>query len=52
MIGNALIRLKEDVDLQRREDMREVYNYLVSLEQKYTDNLEENNQYLKTLLTK
>lgn len=52
LIGNALIRLKEDVDLQRREDMREVYNYLVSLEQKYTDNLEENNQYLKTLLTK
>jgi len=52
MIGKVLIQFREDVDLQRSQDMQEVYNTLVSLEQRYTDNLEENNRYLKVLLTK
>lgn len=52
LIGAALVRLKEDLDLQRRDDMREVYNYLVSLERRYVENLEENNRYLKTLLSR
>ncbi len=52
LIGQALVHLKEDVELQRNQDMQDVYNNLVSLEQRYTDNLEENNRYLKALLTK
>ncbi len=52
MIGKVLIQFREDVDLQRNQDMQDVYNNLVSLEQRYADNLEENNRYLKALLTK
>jgi len=52
MIGQTLILFREDVELQRNQDLQDVYNNLVSLEQRYTDNLEENNRYLKALLTK
>jgi len=52
MIGKVLIQFREDVDLQRNQDTQEMYNTLVSLEQRYADNLEENNRYLKALLTK
>ncbi len=52
VIGQALIRFREDVELQRNQDMQDVYNNFVSLEQRYADNLEENNRYLKALLTK
>ncbi|RPJ85030.1 MAG: hypothetical protein EHM18_11080 [Acidobacteria bacterium] len=52
VIGQELIRFSEAVDLQRNQDLQDVYNNLVSLEQRYTDNLEENNRYLKALLTK
>ncbi len=52
MIGRALIRWKDDADLQRNQDMQEVYDYLVTLEERYANNLEENNQYLRTLATK
>ena len=52
VIGRALVRLKEDVDLERRDDMLRVYEYLVTLEKRYTENLEENNRYLRTLLTR
>lgn len=52
LIGEALIQLKEDVDLERRDDRRQVSRYLRLLEQRYMENLEENNLYLKTLLTR
>ena len=52
LVGQALVLLKEDVELQRRQDMQEVYNYMVTLEERYTDNLEESNRYLKTLAAK
>ncbi len=52
MIGKALVAFREDVEAQRSQDMQDVYNNLVSLEQRYADNLEENNRYLKVLLTK
>jgi len=52
LIGKALVSFREDVEAQRNQDMQEVYSSLVSLEQRYTDNLEENNRYLKALLTK
>ena len=53
LIGKALIRLKEDVELEHRDEMLRVYEYLVRVEQRYMENLEENHQYyLKTLLTR
>lgn len=52
LIGEALVRLKEDMDLERQDDMKQVSRYLRSLEERYTENLEENNRYLKTLLTR
>jgi hypothetical protein len=52
LVGQTLLLLKEDVELQRRQDMREVYNYLVSLEERYASNLEENNRYLRNLASK
>lgn len=52
LIGKALVAFREDVESQRSQDMQDVYNHLVSLEQRYADNLEENNRYLKALLTK
>jgi hypothetical protein len=52
LIGQALIHLKEDLDIQRRQEMQEVYSALVSLEERYADNLEESNRYLKALLIK
>lgn len=52
LIGLALVRMTEETDLRRRDDMREVYEYLVSLEKKYLENLEENNRYLRTLVTR
>ncbi|MGH9341382.1 MAG: anti-sigma factor family protein [Acidobacteriota bacterium] len=51
LIGMALVRLKEETDLQRRQDMREVYNHLVSLQERYLDTAEENKQYLRQLVS-
>ena len=48
----ALLRVKEDVELQQRTNVDQIEQYLISLEQRYVDNLEENNQYLRTLLTR
>jgi hypothetical protein len=52
MFGKVLIQFREDIDMQRNQDMQDIYNNLVSLEQRYADNLEENNRVLKALLTK
>lgn len=52
VVRQAMVKMKDDLDLERRQDMREVYNYLVSLEQRYANNLEENNRYLKTLASR
>jgi len=52
VIGRALVAFREDIEAQRNQDMQENYSNFVSLEQRYTDNLEENNRYLKVLLTK
>ena len=48
----ALLRVKEDVELQQRTNVDQLEQYLISLEQRYVDNLEENNHYLRTLLTR
>ena len=49
LVGQALVLLREDVDLQRRQDREEFSNLVYSLEQRYADVLEENNRSLKTI---
>ena len=48
----ALLRVKEDVDLQQRTNVQQLEQYLMTLEQRYVENLEENNHYLRTLLSR
>jgi CHASE3 domain sensor protein len=48
----ALLTVKEDVELQQRTNVDQLEQYLISLEQRYVDNMEENNQYLRTLLSR
>ncbi|MDA2923685.1 hypothetical protein MYX65_03340 [Acidobacteria bacterium AH-259-L09] len=48
----ALLAVKEDVELQQRVNFQELQGYLISLERRYVDNLEENNHYLRTLLSR
>ncbi len=48
----ALLTVKEDVELQQRTHVDQLEQYLISLEQRYVDNMEENNHYLRTLLSR
>jgi len=48
----ALLRVKEDMELQQRTNVEQLRLYLVTLEQRYVENLEENNHYLRTLLSR
>jgi hypothetical protein len=48
----ALLRVKEDMDLQQRTNVEQLERYLISLEQRYVENMEENNHYLRTLLSR
>ncbi len=48
----ALLTVKEDVELEQRTNVGQLEQYLISLEQRYVDNLEENNHYLRTLLSR
>jgi hypothetical protein len=48
----ALLRVKEDMDLQQRTNVEQLEQYLLSLEQRYVENMEENNHYLRTLLSR
>ena len=48
----ALLRVKEDMELQQRTNVEQLELYLLSLEQRYVENLEENNHYLRTLLSR
>ncbi len=48
----ALLRVKEDMELQQRTNVEQLGQYLVTLEQRYVENLEENNHYLRTLLSR
>lgn len=48
----ALLRVKEDMELQQRTNVGQLEQYLLTLEQRYVENLEENNHYLRTLLSR
>ncbi|MBI4446498.1 MAG: hypothetical protein HY645_11390 [Acidobacteria bacterium] len=52
LIGAALLQVKEESTLERREQMREIYNHLLALEQRYLESLEQNNRSLRTLLSR
>ena len=51
MLG-ALLMVKEDAQLAQRSSLEQLQEYLVVLEQRYVDTMEENNHYLRTLLTR
>ncbi len=48
----ALLQVKEDVELDQRQSHDLLQQYVVTLEQRYLENLEDNNQYLETLLSR
>ena len=52
VIGAALLELKEELEAQDRVQMKSVYEDLYSLERRYIDVMEENNQHIKTMLTR
>ncbi|MFQ5739456.1 MAG: anti-sigma factor family protein [Acidobacteriota bacterium] len=52
IIGQALVNFSDDMTLRQSSDKREITNTLYLLEQRYLENLEQNNQYLKALLSR
>ncbi|MDA2935452.1 hypothetical protein MYX82_14105, partial [Acidobacteria bacterium AH-259-D05] len=48
----ALLRVKEDIELRERDNFGQLQQYLITLEQRYIENIEENNHYLRTLLSR
>lgn len=52
MMLRALLQVKEDVELRQQNGVDQLQRYMIALEQRYVDNLEENNQYLRTLLSR
>lgn len=52
VIGSALLSLKEELEDQNRLEIRSIYEEMYSLEQRTVQALEENNQNVKTLLSR
>lgn len=52
VIGEALLDIKEDMEDRSRLNLENVYGDLYTLEQKYLDALEENNQQLRRLTSR
>lgn len=52
LMFRALLSVKEDVELRQKANVQQMEGYLISLEERYMDNLEENNRYLRTLLSR
>lgn len=52
VIGSALLNLKEEIEAKNRVEMRGIYEDLYSLEQRYVQALEENNQRMRTLISR
>jgi hypothetical protein len=48
----ALLEVKEDVELRERDNFGQMQQYLVTLEQRYIENIEENNHYMRTMLSR
>lgn len=48
----ALLEVKEDIELRERDNFGQMQQYLVTLEQRYIENIEENNHYMRTILSR
>ncbi|MCH8820387.1 MAG: hypothetical protein IIB03_08730, partial [Acidobacteria bacterium] len=48
----ALLEVKEDIELRERDNFGQIQQYLVTLEQRYIENIEENNHYMRTILSR
>ena len=51
LILQALLQVTEDVELRERDNLGQMQQYLVSLEQRYIEGIEENNYYMRTILS-
>ena len=48
----ALLEVQEDIELRERDSFGQIQQYLVTLEQRYIENIEENNHYMRTILSR
>ncbi len=48
----ALLEVKEDIEFRERDNFGQMQQYLVTLEQRYIENIEENNHYMRTILSR
>ena len=48
----ALLEVKEDIELRERDNFGQMQQYLVTLEQRYIENIEENNHYMRNILSR
>lgn len=48
----ALLEVKEDMELRERDNFGQMHQYLVTLEQRYIENIEENNHYMRDILSR
>jgi hypothetical protein len=51
VIGEALLSLKEELEVKNRLEIRAVYEDMQNLEQRYVHALEESNRQVKTLIS-
>jgi hypothetical protein len=51
LMGQLLVHMKEDLQLERSSELREVQEYLMSLEERYIETLERNEQYWQAALS-
>lgn len=49
LVGAALVQVREEVEFQRRDELRQVYDHLIEQE-RYLKSLEENTRHIRTLL--
>ena len=48
----ALLEVKEDIELRERDNFGQMQRYLATLENRYIENIEENNHYLRNILSR
>jgi hypothetical protein len=48
----AFLEVKEDIELRERDNFGQMQQYLATLENRYIENIEENNHYLRNILSR
>jgi hypothetical protein len=51
LMGQLLVHMKEDLQLERASELQQVQEYLMSLEERYLETLERNEQYWNAALS-